>query len=138
MVFTYDDGGDGKGGHCNVRKVIADWVSDASAGTASGASRKIVGRLVKCVTDPGSPAPSDNYDINITDEQGIDVLAACQSALADRDTANSEEVYFLVKDTAGTPLAQSIHPVVCNALTVSITNAGNSKTGQIILYYEPI
>jgi hypothetical protein len=92
--------------------------------------------LVKAVTDPGSAAPTANYDIALTDDEGVDLLAACQSTLADRHTANTEQVYFLVKDAAGTPLAQSLHPLVCDTITVSVTNAGNSKTGQIILYIE--
>lgn len=136
MSFTYDDGADGAGLRGNIRKVIADWTSDDSDGTASGTTRKIVGRLIKAVTDPGSVAPTDDYDITITDPEGLDVLAVCQSGLSNRDTANSEQVYFLVLDAAGTPLAQSIHPVVCDPLTIAVANAGNSKTGQIILYYE--
>lgn len=134
ITFTYDDGADGTGFRGNIRKVIADWTSDGS-GDAAGTTRKIVGTLIKAVTDP-TDSPTDNYDITITDEEGVDVLAACQSTLANRDTTNSEQVYFLVLDAAGTPLAQSIHPVVCDKLTVTIANAGNAKSGQLILYYR--
>lgn len=129
MTFTYDDEG-------AIRKVIADWVSDDATGAVSGTTKKITGTLIKGVTDPGATAPTDNYDIALTDEESVDVLAACQSDLTNRDTANSEQVYFLVKDAAGTPLAQSLHPVVCDKLTVAVTNAGNSKTGQLVLYYR--
>lgn len=140
MTFTYDEGNDGIGQHCNLKVAVASWTSDASDGHATGSLRKIVGRLVKAVTVPGAggAAPTDNYDIALTDEQGINVLGGVQTSLQDRDTANAEEVYFLVKDAAGTPLAQSLHPVVCNALQVAVTNAGNSKTGTLYLYYEPI
>lgn len=136
MTFTYDDGNDRIGRSCRIRKVIADWTSDDTTGAVSGTTEKIVGRLIRAVTDPGATAPDDNYDIAITDEEGVDVLGACQSTLANRDTANSEQVYFLVLDAAGTPLAQSVHPVVCDKLTIAVTNAGNSKNGQLILYYE--
>lgn len=131
-TFTYDRGPG------PIKRVIADWVSDASDGTvtATATACKIVGRLIKAITDPGSVAPTDNYDITMTDDEGVNVLSACQGTLADRDTANTEEQYFLVKDLAGTPLAQSIHPVVCSALTFAIANAGNSKTGQVILFVE--
>ena len=138
MTFTYDEGYDRTGLRGGIRRVICDWLSDDSDGTVSGTTDKIVGTLVKGVTDPGSVAPTDNYDITLTDEEGLDVLGACQSTLANRDTANSEQVYFLVLDAAGTPLAQSVHPVVCDKLTVSIANAGNAKTGQLILYYKPL
>ncbi len=136
MSFTYDDGHDGAGQPGRVRKVICDWTSDDTTGAVTGTTRKIVGRLIKGVTDPGSAAPTANYDIALTDEESADILAACQSTLANRHTSSTEQVYFLVLDAAGTPLAQSVHPVVCDAITVAVTNAGNSKTGQLILYYE--
>lgn len=136
MTITYDDGQDGAGFRGRIRKIVADWTSDAADGTCSGTTRKISGRLIKAVTDPGSVAPTDDYDISITDEEGSDVLSPCQNTLANRDSTSTEQVYFLVKDTAGTPLAQSLHPAVCDQLTISISNAGNSKTGQLIMYYE--
>lgn len=138
MTFTYDDGADGSGVTGGIRKVLVSWTSDDTTGAVTGTTMKIVGTLIKAVTDPGAAAPTANYDIAITDEEGVDVLAACQSTLANRHTANSEQVYFLVLDAAGTPLAQSVHPVVCDALTIAVTNAGNSKTGQLVLYYRPI
>lgn len=138
MTITYDDGNDRTANQCGIRRILVDWLSDDSDGTCTGTTGKIVGTLIKGVTDPGSAAPTDNYDVTITDEEGVDVLAACQSTLANRDTTNSEQAYFLVLDAAGTPLAQSVHPVVCDKLTISIANAGNAKTGQLILYYKPL
>lgn len=139
MTFTYDDGRDGDGVACGIRKVLVDWTSDSATGAVTGTTRKIVGALVKGVTDPGTAAPTDNYDIVITDEEGVDVLAACVAAgrLADRDTANSEQAYFFVENVDTAPLATSVHPVVCDQLTIAVTNAGNSKTGQLVLYYRP-
>jgi hypothetical protein len=136
MTFSYDEGIHHDGSRHSIKKVIVDWTSDDTTGAVTGTTKKIVGTLIKGVTDPGAAAPSANYDIDITDEEGVNVLAACQSGLGNRHTADSEQVYFLVLDAAGTPLAQSIHPVVCDALTIAVTNAGNSKTGQLVLYYK--
>lgn len=138
MTFTYDDGHDGAGRACSIRKIIADWVSDDSNGTASGTTRKIVGRLIKITTDPGSVAPSDNYDVTIVDEKSVNVVANCQNAtaLGTRDTANNEETYLYILNADGTPIGIASYPVVCDKLTIGIANAGNSKTGQVILYYE--
>lgn len=132
MTSTLDAGA-GNG----IRVVTVAWTSDAS-GNATGTTPKLIGRLIKAVTVPAAAgsAPTDNYDIALTDEQSVDVLGGVQSNIQNRDTANTEEVYFLVKDAAGTPLAQSIHPLVCNVLTVSVTNAGNAKSGTIYLYLE--
>lgn len=130
MTFTYDDGSDGTGQPAGVRKVTVDWTSDDTTGAVTGTTRKIVGWLIKGVTDPGSAAPTDNYDINLTDPEGTDILTLCVSKLIDRDTTTTEQAYFHL--TAG-----GTHPVVCDAITVAVTNAGNSKTGQLILYYTP-
>ncbi len=139
MSFTYDDGADGAGLAAGIRKILVAWTSDDTTGAVTGTTRKIVGSLIKGVTDPSATAPTDNYDIVITDEEGVDVLAACPVAgrLADRDTANSEQAYFFVLNADTAPLSMAVHPVVCDALTIAVTNAGNSKTGQLVLYYRP-
>jgi hypothetical protein len=139
MTFAYDAGVNGQGFRSRFRVVTCAWTSDSASGAVSGTSLKICGRLVKAVTVPGAggAAPTDNYDIAITDAASNNVLTACQATLADRDTSNTEEVYFLLNiNNTLTPIGDSIHPMVCDLLTVAVTNAGNSKTGTIILYLE--
>lgn len=131
MSFAFDDGYDENGKRGTVRKVICSWTSDGS-GDASG-TVKLVGTLVKASTNP-TDAPTDNYDITLTDEDGVNVLAACQSGLSNRHTTTSQEVYFLVLDAAGSPLAQSAHPVVCGDITVAVAAAGAAKSGVLNLY----
>jgi hypothetical protein len=139
MTFEYDDGDDGAGRRCSIRRVIATFLTDDSAGTASGTTRKIVGELIKVVTNPGSAAPTDNWDVLITDENSIDPLAGVQNAaaLVARDTTTTEQTYLQLLNADGTPVAEAIFPVVCGALTIAVANGGNSKTGEIILYYRP-
>lgn len=138
MTFSYDEGHDGAGGRGRIKKLIADWVSDDSNGTASGTTRKIVGRLIKIVTDPGSAAPTDNYNVTIVDPKSVNVVAGCQNAadLGTRHTTTTQETYLYLENADDTPIGTSLFPVVCDALTIGVANAGNSKTGQIILYYE--
>lgn len=139
MTFTYDDGADGAGNSgTRIRKLVCDFVTDDSTGAASGTTRKISGRLIKIQTDPGSAAPSANWDVVVTDEEGIDVMGKCQNAaaLVARHTTNSEETYLYILNGDGTPIGIAAFPVVSNALTVAVANGGNSKTGQIILFYE--
>lgn len=139
MTFTYDDGDDGLSPRPSVRAVICTWTSDDTTGAASATTdRKIVGELLKVVTDPGSAAPTDNWDVVITDENGLDPTLQCENvtALAARDTANTEETYLYLKNTDATALGISTYPVVCGALTVAVANAGNSKTGVIKIYYR--
>lgn len=131
MTFAYDDIG-------GIRRITADWVSDSATGAVTGTTRKIVGTLIKGLTNPGATAPSDNYDIAITDEESHDVLAGCIAAcqLANRDTTNTEEVYFFLLNSDASALSMAAHPVVADVLTIAITNAGNSKVGRLVLYYR--
>lgn len=105
----------------SVKKITFDWLSDDAAGTATGTTTKEYnGKVIWLVTDPGAAAPTDNYDVTVTDEGGEDVLAG---AGADRDTANTEYV-----------AEASLGAVAGSALTLNITNAGNAKDGEVILY----
>lgn len=140
MTFTYDDGIDGSGHRAGFRKVIADFVTDDATGSVAGTSRKIVGELIKIVTDPGSAAPDANWDVVLTDEEGVDLSIHMDdvaiAALIARHTTTTLETYLPLEDTAGTGRVGA-WPVVCDKLTFTVNNAGNSKNGQIILYYKP-
>lgn len=121
MTFTYDDA-------AAIKKIIVAWTSAAGGGVA-GTTKKITGSLIKGVTDPdGTAVPTDDYDIVITDPEGVNVLGNAQDDLVDRDTANTEEVYFELT-TVG-------YPVVCDKLTITVAAAGDTKSGQLILYYR--
>lgn len=105
-----------------MHKIKASWVSDDSAGTASGTtSIKANGKVELLTTVPsgGGTAPTDNYDIALNDGDGVDVLGG---GGANRDTANTEQV-----------LGTSLGAVVSSVLTLAITNAGNSKQGTVYI-----
>lgn len=106
-----------------IERIVVDWTSDAS-GNADVSIANLYGWLVKIVTDPGSTAPTDNYDITLVDENGIDALAG---AGADRDTANTEQVYP-VASGGQTPV------FLCGTHTFTVANAGNAKVGRAVLY----
>lgn len=130
MSFTYRKLG-------MVKQVVAAWTSDGD-GDASGTTEAVVsGEVIKGVTVPsGTAAPTADYDITVTDENSVNILSGAQDDLTDRHTSNTEEEYFLVLDDAGTPLAQSIHPVVADKLTVTVANAGDTKSGTLYLYVK--
>ncbi|MFO7555295.1 MAG: hypothetical protein R6W88_08840 [Desulfobacterales bacterium] len=105
----------------SVKKIKAEWVSDDAAGTASGTtSQHYTGRFAGLITDPGATAPSDNYTVTISDDDGVDLLLG--SATGNRDTANTE--FIKEADMAGVAMSQ---------LTFAVSSAGNSKTGTIYL-----
>lgn len=104
----------------SVKRIKWAWTA-----TAGGAADKVTpngfyGKVLACVTIPDSgTAPTDNYDITITDADGFDVL---QGTGANRDTANTETAV----PTTDSP--------VYGPLTLNVTNAGNGGKGVTILY----
>jgi predicted RNA methylase len=114
----------------NVRKVAFAVTADAAAGTVPNTvlTTAIEGRLLAIETNPGSTAPTDNYDITLEDGEGFDVL---QGVGANRDTANTERAAIVIAST-------SLHPVVdeTDVLTLKIANNSvNSATITVVIYY---
>lgn len=104
-----------------VKKIVFTWTSSAGGAADAVTVRAYDGKLIGLTTDPdGSDAPTDNYDIVITDSGGHDVLLG---AGANRDTANTEHV-----------AEASLGAVANSTLTLAITNAGATKEGVVILY----
>jgi hypothetical protein len=109
--------------HTGVKKIVATWTSrtGAEGGTASATSANAFdGKLIGLTTDPGATAPTDNWDLAVTDSSSHDVLLG---AGADRDTATTEHV-----------AEASLGAVAGSKLTFSVTNAGDAKTGVCILW----
>jgi hypothetical protein len=105
------------------------WVSHTD-GTVALPTATINGTILRVTTNPGSTAPTDNYDVTLLDEDGIDVLAGEGT---DRDTTNSETFCPGVAFTDGT--TTSVVPVVvAGVLTLTIANAGSGKEGTVVLY----
>ena len=133
-TVTYDQGGSGR-----IEKVLIDFTTDDTSGSVAVTTRKISGKLIKIVTDPGAAAPSANWDVVLTDEEGVDLSVHMDdvaiAALIARHTTTTLETYLPLEDTAGTGRVAA-WPVICGKLTVTVNNAGNSKTGQIIIYVE--
>jgi len=108
------------------------WTATSGGAVSGNASEAIRGEIVKIVTDPGTPAPTDNYDIVINDEHGLDVA---EGQLANRHTTTTQVVYPGVNLTDGSNTA--VHRTgVCGTLTPVISTAGNLAQGTIYLYYK--
>lgn len=104
-----------------IRKIKFAWTSDASGDATGTTTKSYTGELLRLITVPdGTSAPTDDYDITITDEDGVDVLIGQG---ANRDTANTEQV-----------IASSLGCVANDKLTLTVANAGNAKKGTVYLY----
>jgi hypothetical protein len=114
-------------GDKNYTIVQVDWISDA--GGAATAALNLYGFLVKMITLPGSPAPTDLYDVTLID--GISGLDACRGLLADQSATVTKEIYGIAKnssDVAPCPI------LLAGDYTLTIANAGNAKAGTCYLY----
>ena len=121
-------GSDAEIGTSGVRLFQISYTTHASAGTFTCASdRDITGWILLVETDPGATAPTDQYDITLINSNSRDVMGG---ALANRSDTNTEAVM---------PLQNGNYTIVYNEgpLTVTVTNAGNSKTAEILIYYLP-
>lgn len=108
------------------RKVVMDWLSDASAGTvAKTTTQKFSGRLVCVEFVPGSATPTDAYDVTIKDDQGIDILIGGGANVPQAGA-------FVTTGASSVPFPT----IVDTTLALAVANAGNSKTGKIILIFE--
>lgn len=107
----------------SAKKIKFVWVS-AADGTATGTTtgKQYDGEILGLTTIPAAAgsAPTDNYDVTVTDADGHDVL---MGAGANRDTANTEHV-------ARASLAVAAH----TSLTLNVSNAGDTKGGTAIVY----
>jgi hypothetical protein len=124
MTFTYDTGPG------RIKRVLVDWTSDSATGAVSGTTAvKLNGYLLRGVTDPSATAPTTLYDIVLTDDEGANILGNCADDLVDRSATVTENVDFHM-------VTSGARPSVCSTITVAVSNAGNSKLGQIILYLD--
>jgi len=105
-----------------VKKIKWSWTSTAGGAADLITVNALYGQVIAMVTIPdATDAPTDNYDITITDAEGYDVM---QAAGANRSATATQTVV---------PTATS---VAHGTLTINVTNAGNAKKGVAILYIK--
>lgn len=124
-----------------VRSITLAWTSDASgdvtyelvgSGKVSGSGNYVSGYLERVIFVPGAGGvqPTDLYDVTIIEENGLDVLAGQGANLSQ---SSASHVKPSVPMTDGT--TTSTAPIALdNILTLNVSNAGNAKSGTVILY----
>jgi len=104
-------------------------VADASDGSfpSHETVKAVDGWVYLITTDPGSPAPTDDYDIVIKDSEGVDISGGM---LANRDTSNSEQVIPKINNNY-------VSRRVYGPLTIEITsNSTNSALVVVSVYFN--
>ena len=116
------------------RKSVMDCIKEIEVAWTAGTDGSVDNIVVegskflflhKVVTNPGSRAPADNYDIALLDEDGLDILS---SAGDNRDTANAEAIIP----------AQITPPIGKTNLTLTISNVVTDRgEGVVRLFLSP-
>jgi hypothetical protein len=114
-----------------VKRVKIPWTSSAG-GSATVVTDKLNGILlaVEPVPGTGTSQPTNLYDVTLTDEAGVDVLAGQGANLS-----NAAPSVFCpgVPITDGTSTSTLPRPI-SDVLTLNVSNAGNAKSGSVWLY----
>ena len=100
-----------------IKTILITWTSATGGGLAQ--DFHMDGAIVRVVTNPGATAPTDNYDITLVDDDGVDIIAG---ELANRDTSTSEQ------------LIPTNTPFHYGTVAFTIAAAGDEKTGTCTLY----
>lgn len=117
IVATVTDIGGG------YTKCSLAWTSDASGNVSANTASVRRGRLanVKYIPGTSSLQPTDLYDVTIADSDGADILIGGGANLSN------------VTPTIAIPNVI----IEAGLITPSISNAGNAKSGTIVLYIGP-
>lgn len=111
----------------NRTKLVVDWTSDSSGHVISD-NIEAAGYLTEIETIPGASGdkstntPTNNYDILITDTYGYDIAAGKMGANRSSSIAQ--------RQLAANPAW------VDDYIIVSIDNAGGTKQGRLILWFD--
>jgi hypothetical protein len=117
-----------------VNTMTADWTASSSGVVPSLDSETVSGEILRAVFNPdsGATAPTNNYDVTLTDADGIDILAG-QGANQSSGTVAS----IVPAETMLTGNTSGAAPFAVNGpLTLAVANAGASNGGILRLYYR--
>jgi len=116
-----------------IGTIYAKWTS-ATGGGFTQALPHISGRVVEIITNPGTDAPTQDYNVTlISRECGHDILEGCG---ADRHTTSTETTLVLKEATLNqTTFAAAPYMDEAGAV-LTIDSAGDVKSGEVWIFIE--
>ena len=75
---------------------------------------------------PGATTPTDEFDVTVVDDNSVDLFGG---GFADCTSGSTTTAFPYNGTVYGSRIISSV-------LTPAITNAGNAKTGSIVLYFD--
>ena len=123
MTLTYEEASDRETPIGSPVSVIIWSFLSSGGGAATEQTKKVSGKVKRVVTNPdNTDTPDANWDLTLTDEDGVDIL---EGAGANRDaggTGVSEGITLTVSE------------LVASKLTFTVANAGGAKKGVVKVY----
>ena len=109
--------------HTTVKKIHWTWTSSAGGAADLATTNAYDGLIerVEFIPDGGGTQPTNAYDVTVVDSASVDVLAALGADLSNAATVTKVH-------------SNGLGAVAGSTLTLHVTNAGNAKGGQVILY----
>ena len=123
MTLTYEEASDRETPIGSPVSIIIWAFLSSAGGAASEQTKKVSGKVKRIVTNPDDTDPPDaNWDLTVTDEDGVDIL---EGEGANRDPAG-----------AGTSegIVLTVSELVASKLTFTVANAGSANKGVVKLY----
>lgn len=117
--------------HGVIRRTALAWTSDGS-GDVNGTTTALCGAIVRVEFIPGAGGvqPSALYDVTLLSASGIDLLAGQGANLSN---SAASQVAPACPFTDGTTVSIA-PPQVNEAVTLVVANAGNAKSGTVVIY----
>ena len=123
MTLTYEEAADRETPIGSPVSIIIWSFLSSAGGAASEQTKKVSGKAKRMVTNPDNvDTPTANWDLTITDEDGVDILEG-EGANRDPAGAGTSEGY-----------AFTISELIASKLTFTVANAGSAKKGVVKLY----
>ena len=115
-----------------VQRMDIDWTCDGSGdfvadvGPLYGTINRVVANHVTTL------GPTTLYDLTVEDEDGVDLLSGTGANITTATARTVMACFMLDRETTAT----TIRPMVAGELTVTIENAGVSKSGTVRIYLK--
>lgn len=107
--------------HTGTKKVVFAWTSSAGGAADATSDEVYEGKVIGLTTIPdGTDVPLLNYDVEVKDAGGHDILLGAGANRSDSATQHVAEA--------------SLGAVAGTKLTLAVTNAGNAKKGTVIVW----
>jgi len=126
----------GKGPMRPITKITLNWTSTAGGAVSqvavdgNGNVLYVSGELLRVVFVQGTPTPTTGYGVQLTDQNGMDVLAGQGASVS---SGGPSHICPGVKVYDGTTASE--RPIALDdQLTLVVSSAGNAKQGSVVLY----